>query len=157
MAWERKLGPDRALGPKTRCGGKGRFAPRAQTLAPDAGEVEKDKLPGGRQHPCRVVRGCPSWLGLNAVMDDHGVWASGHKAEEAHRLAPMRTCRSPGNRQWFGGYQQHVNEGQGSGHQHFQPLEVDPLPGTGEAVMPDLLKGAGQHVLQEPPDDFTPR
>ena len=147
----------RLLEPRRDAAERGDFRRGRRPSAPDAGEVAKNKFPAGRQHPCRAVRGCPSWLGSTAIMDDHGVWPSGHKTQEGHRLAALRTGRSPGNRQRFGGYQQHVYDGQGGGHQHFQPLEVDPLAGMGEAVVPDLLKAAGQHVLQEPPDERVGR
>jgi hypothetical protein len=110
LACEHELGPDFAVGALGKMRRKGAiFAEDADPPHPTRGEVAKNKLSGGRQHRCGVVRGCPSWFGFTAIMDDHRVWRSGHKTEEGHRLAAMGTGRSPGNRQRSGGYQQQVN------------------------------------------------
>jgi hypothetical protein len=86
------------------------FCRRRGRSAPDVWKVAEDEPSVRRQHRSAVVRGCASWLGLVAVMDDHGVRPGGHKTEVAHGLAASGTGGGMVDRQRFGGYQQHVLE-----------------------------------------------
>ena len=99
-------------------------------------------------------------LSLAAIIDHHRVCRRGHKTEVGHRLAAMGTTGSPDDRQRFGCYHQHVNEGQRGRHQHLEhlePLDVDSPLRMGEAVVTDFLKAAGQDVLEKPPNELVGR
>ena len=87
-------------------------------------------------------------------MGNAGPLRGGEKTHVDQLAARLRTGRPVRDGQGLGRDDQHVDQLQGDRDQHLQPLVIDLLPRMGEAVVPDLLKAAGQDMLQEPPEEL---